>query len=68
MKKCPNPLSLKYKSICWCYTAVLPQILTVRISISHGWMQDSFIFKLNSTDDNGGMMEDPVEMKASGKI
>jgi len=31
-------------------------------------MQDSFIFNLNSTDDNGGMMEDPVEMKASRKI
>jgi len=68
MKKYPNPLSLKYKSICWCYTAVLPQILTARISISHGWMQDSFIFNLNSTDDNGVMMEDPVEMKASRKI
>ena len=43
-------------------------ILTARISISHGWMQDSFIFNLNSTDGNGGMMEDPVEMKASRKI
>jgi len=31
-------------------------------------MQDPFIFNLNSTDDSGGMMEDPVEMKASGKI
>jgi len=28
-------------------------------------MQDPFIFNLNSTDDSGGMMEDPVEMKAS---
>ena len=55
-------------SQCWCYTAVLPQILTARISISHGWMQDSLIFNLNSMDDNGGMMEDPVEMKVSRKI
>ena len=31
-------------------------------------MQEPFIFSLNSTDDNGGMMEDPVEMKASRKI
>ena len=27
-----------------------------------------FIFNLNSMDDNGGMMEDPVEMKACRKI
>ena len=39
-----------------------------RISVSHCWMQDLFIFNLNSTDDSGGMMEDPVEMKASRKI
>jgi len=26
------------------------------------------LFNLNSTDDSGGMMEDPVEMKASRKI
>jgi len=31
-------------------------------------MQDSLIFNLNSMDDNGGMMEDPVEMKVSRKI
>jgi len=31
-------------------------------------MQDPFIFNLNYTDDDGGMMEDPVEMKASRKI
>ena len=31
-------------------------------------MQDSFIFNLKSTDDSGGMMEDPVEMKAGRKI
>jgi len=31
-------------------------------------MQVPFIFKLNSADDNGGMMEDPVEMKVSRKI
>jgi len=31
-------------------------------------MQDPFIFNLNSTDDNGGMKEDPVELKASRKI
>jgi len=68
MKKCPNPLSLKYKSICRCYTEVLPQIFSARISVSHGWMQDPFVFNLNSTDDNGGMIEDPVEMKASRKI
>ena len=68
MKKHPNPLSLKYKSICRCYTAVVPQILSARISVSHCWMQDPFIFNLNSTDDSCGVMEDPVEMKASGKI
>ena len=68
MKKYLNPLPLKYKSICKCYTAVLPQVLSARISVSHGWMQDPSIFNLNSTDDNGRMMEDPVEMKASRKI
>jgi len=68
MKNYPNPLSLKYKSICRCCTSVLPQILSSRISVSHGWMQDPFIFNLNSMDDHGGIMEDPVEMKASGKI
>jgi len=68
MKKYPNPLSLKYKSICRCYTAVLPQILSARISVSHGGMQDPFIFNLNSMDDHGGMMEDPAEIKASRKI
>jgi len=31
-------------------------------------MQDPFIFSLNSTDDHGGMIEDPIEMKASRKI
>ena len=31
-------------------------------------MQDPFIFNLKSTDDSGGMMEDPVEMKANRKI
>ena len=31
-------------------------------------MQDPYIFNLNSTDDSGGMMEDPVQMKASRKI
>jgi len=31
-------------------------------------MQDPFIFNLKSTDDNGGMKEDPVEMKTSRKI
>jgi len=31
-------------------------------------MQDPFTFNLNSTDDNGRMMEDLVEMKASRKI
>ena len=67
MKKYLNPLSLKYKSICRCYTAGLPQILSAKISVSPGWMQDTFIFNLNSTDDSGGMMEDPVEMKASRK-
>ena len=56
------------KSICRCYTAVLPQILSARISVSHGWMQDPFILNLKSTDDNGGMKEDPVEIKASRKI
>jgi len=68
MKKYLNPLSLKYKSICKCYTAVLSQVLSARISVSHGWMQDPFIFNLNSADDNGRMMEDPVEIKASRKI
>jgi len=33
-----------------------------------GWMQDPFIFNLKSTDDNGGMKEDPVEMKTGRKI
>jgi len=56
------------KCICRCYTAVLPQILSARISVSHGWMQDPFILNLKSTDDNGGINEDPVEMKASRKI
>jgi len=50
------------------YTAVLPPIFFARISVSHGWWQDPFIFNLNSTDGNGGMMEDPVEIKASRKI
>jgi len=67
-EKYPNPLSLKYKSIYRCYTAVVPQILSARISVSHGWMKDPFIFNLNSADDSGRMMEDPVEMKASRKI
>ena len=31
-------------------------------------MQEPFIFNLNSTDENVGMMDDPVEMKASKKI
>jgi len=31
-------------------------------------MHDPFILNLNSADDSGGMMEDPVEMKASRKI
>jgi len=31
-------------------------------------MQDPFIFNLNPTDDSGGMMEDPVEIKTSRKI
>jgi len=31
-------------------------------------MQDPLIFNLKSTDDSGGMMEDPVEMKAGRKI
>ena len=56
------------KSICRCYTAVLPQILSARISVLHGWMQDPFILNLKSTDDNGGIKEDPVEIKASRKI
>jgi len=68
MKKYPNPLSLKCKSICRCYTAVLTQILSARTSVSHGWMQDPFIFNLTSMDENGGMMEDPVEIKTSRKI
>jgi len=68
MEKYPKPFSLKYKSICRCCTAVFPQILSARISVSHGWMQDPFIFNLKSTDDSGGMMEDPVEMKANRKI
>ena len=63
-----NPLSLKYKSICRCYTAVLSQILSARISVSHDWMHDPLIFNLKSTNDSGGMMEDPVEMKAGRKI
>jgi len=68
MKKYLKPLSLKYISICRCYTAVVPLILSARISVSRCWIQDPFIFNLNSTDDSGGMMEDPVEMKASKKI
>jgi len=68
MKKYPNPLSLKYRSIYRCYTAVLPQILSGRICVSHCWMQDPFILNLYPTDDSGGMMEDPVEIKASRKI
>jgi len=67
MKKYPNPLSLKYKSICRCYTAVLPQIISARIYVLYCWMLDPFIFNLNSTDDSGGMMEDPIEMKANRK-
>jgi len=31
-------------------------------------MKDPFIFNLNSTDDNGGIMDDPVEMKATRNI
>jgi len=31
-------------------------------------MKDPFIFNLNPTEDSGGMMEDPVEIKASRKI
>jgi len=31
-------------------------------------MQDPFILNLKSTDDNGGINEDPVEIKASRKI
>jgi len=31
-------------------------------------MQHPFIFNLKSTDDNGGVKEDPVEMKANRKI
>jgi len=46
----------------------LPQILSARISVSYGWMQDPFILNLKSTDDNGGIKEDPVEIKASRKI
>jgi len=68
MEKHPYPLSLKYKSICRCYTAILPQTLSARISVSHGWMENPFVLNLKSTDDNGGMKEDPVEMKASRKI
>jgi len=30
-------------------------------------MHDPLIFNLKSTDDSGGMMEDPVEMKAGRK-
>ena len=47
---------------------MLSQVLSARISVSHGWMQDPFIFNLNSADDNGRMMEDPAEIKASRKI
>ena len=68
MEKYPCPWSLKYKSICRCYTAVLPQTLSARISVSHVWMQDPFIFNLKSTDDNGGMNEDPDETKVSRKF
>jgi len=31
-------------------------------------MQDPFIFNLKSTDDNGGMNEDPDETKVSRKF
>jgi len=31
-------------------------------------MHEPFIFNLKSADDGGGMMEDPVEMKAGRKI
>lgn len=38
------------------------------VSVSQGWMQDPFVFNLDSMDDNGEMKEDLVEMKASNKI
>jgi len=38
------------------------------VSVSHGWMQDPFIFNLKSMDGNDGMKEDPEEVKASRKI
>jgi len=68
MEKYPCPLSLKFKSICKCYTAVLPLTFSARISVSHGWIQHPFIFNLKCTDDNGGMKEDTPEMKSNRKI
>jgi len=50
------------------YGSPYTEILSAKISVSHCWMQDPFIFNLNSTDDSGRMMEDPVEMKSSRKI
>ena len=38
------------------------------VSVSQGWMQDPFVFNLDSMDDNDEMKEDRVEMKASNKI
>jgi len=38
------------------------------VSVSQGWMQDPFVFNLDSMDDNDEMKEDLVEMKASNKI
>jgi len=52
-----------HKSICRCYTAFVPQILSARISVSHCWLQDPFIFNLNYTDDSGGMMKIQLKWK-----
>ncbi|CAM1323979.1 ZBED8 (predicted) [Pycnogonum litorale] len=38
------------------------------VSVSQGWMQDPFVFNLDSMDDNDEIKEDLVEMKASNKI
>ena len=63
------PLSLKYESICRCPSSPSTDTFSQERFLFHRLgCRTYYIFNLRSTDDNGGMKKDPVEMKASRKI
>jgi len=62
MEKYRYPLSLKKKFLAL-WQSLNSYLQPGEVSISQGWMQNPFIFKLKSMDGNDGMTKDLVEIK-----